>query len=107
MKGADIQNINDTFWLEATNVAVRTATLEATTEAEYPHLTKLAKLLLTIFASTYICESAFSNMNHIRNKLRSTLTQDHLDQLLRVACSNRKPDYKNILDMYKQFHSSH
>lgn len=95
MKGADIQNINDTFWLEAT------------TEAEYPHLTKLAKLLLTIFASTYICESAFSNMNHIKNKLRSTLTQDHLDQLLRVACSNREPDYKNMLDTYKQFHSSH
>ena len=56
LKGADIESIDDQFWSEAT------------TEAEYPHLTKLAKYLLTVFAATYICESAFSHMNHMKKQ---------------------------------------
>lgn len=95
LNDADIESIDDTFWLKPT------------TEAEYPHLTKLAKCLLTVFAATYICESAFSCMNHIKSKNRSVLTQDHLHQLLRVACSSREPDYKKIMDNYKQSHVSH
>ena len=65
--------------------------------AKYPNMSKLAVYLLTIFASTYLCESGVSNMSHIENKLRSVLTQEHLHQLLQISCCSREPNYQELL----------
>ena len=79
----------------------------ATTRVEYPNLSKLARTLLTIFAATYICESAFSNLNHVKSKLRTRLTHEHLEQLLRVALTESETNYEEIVRTYKQTHTSH
>ena len=81
--------------------------MKATTSTKYPQLCNLAIYLLTSFASTYLCESAFSSMNHIKNELRSALTQEHVHQLLRVACSQLEPDYEVIMTNKSVFHLSH
>ena len=81
--------------------------LRASTKAEYPQLTQLGRWVHAVFAATYICEYAFSYINNIKDKLRSTLTQDYLCQLLRIACCGREPDYQEIMNSHKQFHVSH
>src|SRR4029434_6936960 len=39
----------------------------------------------SVHTSTYSCESAFSTMNMVKNKYRSTLTNEHVHQCLRLA----------------------
>src|SRR4029434_63111 len=39
----------------------------------------------SVHTSTYCCESAFSTMNMVKNKYRSTRTNEHLHQCLRLA----------------------
>ncbi|XP_067949723.1 protein FAM200A-like [Watersipora subatra] len=95
LKVTDIDEIEEGFYLKAS------------TKAEYPQLAQLGRWLYTVFAATYICESAFSYMNNIKSKLRSTLTQDHLCQLLRIACCSREQDYQEIMSSHKQSHVSH
>ncbi|XP_067933092.1 EPM2A-interacting protein 1-like [Watersipora subatra] len=94
LKGTDIDEIEEGFYLKAS------------TKAEYSQLAQLGRWLYTVFAATYICESAFSYMNNIKSKLRSTLTQNYLCQLLRIACCSREPDYQEM-SSHKQFHVSH
>ncbi|XP_067943259.1 general transcription factor II-I repeat domain-containing protein 2A-like [Watersipora subatra] len=76
LKSIDIDEIG--FYLKASTKA----DLKASTKAEYPQLAQLGRWLYTVFAVTYICKSAFLYMNNIKSKLRSTLTQDLLCQLL-------------------------
>jgi len=42
--------------------------------AGYPKATSLAKNILCIFRTTYLCEQVFSVMNIDKTKLHSTLT---------------------------------
>lgn len=39
-----------------------------------------------MFGSTYICESSFSILKLIQNKNRNRLTDDHVENLLRIKC---------------------
>ncbi|XP_050519014.1 uncharacterized protein LOC126893111 [Diabrotica virgifera virgifera] len=48
----------------------------------YPLLRKCALKLNSLCASTYACESLFSNMKYLKSRYRSTLTDAHLDQCL-------------------------
>ena len=52
------------------------------THMKYPALFELSIRLLTMFGSTYICKSLFSNLNYIKNKHRNRLNQEHLEDLL-------------------------
>ena len=52
---------------------------------KYPNLKQAALKLLSMFASTYVCESLFSNLKHVKSKHRSVLTDTHVKELLRVA----------------------
>ena len=54
-------------------------------QAHHPNIALVAKTLLTIFGSTYICESAFSTLTFIKSKHRSTLSDSHTTNLLRTA----------------------
>jgi hypothetical protein len=75
-------------------------------EKKYPELKTLAIKLCTMFGSTYVCEAAFSRMTYIKNRYRSRLTDDHLDTLMRISCTNYTPDFKKIVKN-KTCHFSH
>ena len=59
-------------------------------------LSKLTIHILTMFGSTYCCESAFSNMNFIKNKFRSCLMNQHLHRSLRLATAELEPRFKEL-----------
>lgn len=74
---------------------------------DYKTLRNCAHLLLTLFASTYLCESSYSKMKYAKNVYRNRLTDSHLDDVLRVACSNYKPDLSVIVNKLSQYQKSH
>ncbi|KAL6460917.1 hypothetical protein MHYP_G00308830 [Metynnis hypsauchen] len=77
---------------EATDPA--TFWLQFVSESVFPGLTKVALHTLTMFGSTYSCESAFSTMNLIKNKHRSRLTNEHLNVCMRMALTPFQPRFK-------------
>jgi len=74
---------------------------------KYKTLQKCAHFLMTMFTSTYLCETSYSKMKYAKNVYRNRLTDSHLDDLLRVACSNYKPDMSKIVKKLSQFQNSH
>ncbi|XP_019748101.1 general transcription factor II-I repeat domain-containing protein 2-like [Hippocampus comes] len=83
------------------NIALKEAQCDAVTfwtrmvtAANYPLLHKLAINILTMFGSTYRCESAFSTMNIVKNMYRTRLTNEHLHQCLRLAITPFVPKFK-------------
>lgn len=70
---------------------------------KYPELQTYAMKLLSIFGTTYCCESLYSNMKFIKNCHRSRLTNEHLEELLRLALSKYRPDFKKISKEFKKY----
>lgn len=75
-------------------------------EEKYPNVRKCAMYLTAFFGSTYLCESTFSHMKHIKSKYRSTLTDEHLDTCCRLAVTTYSPNYTKLADNM-QCQSSH
>jgi len=73
---------------------------------KYPELQKVTLKLSTLFWSTYICKAAFSKMNFTKNKFRSRLTDEHLQDLMSIACLNFTPNFRQIVHNRKR-HFSH
>jgi hypothetical protein len=65
--------------------------------AGVPVLQEMALNILTLFPSTYSCESAFSTMTMVKNKYRSTLSNEHLHQCLRLALTTFVPKFKELV----------
>ena len=61
-----------------------------------PILTKLAIHILTMFGSTYCCESVFSNMNFMKNKFHSCMMDQHLHHSLRLVITTLEPRFKEL-----------
>ncbi|GFW78397.1 general transcription factor II-I repeat domain-containing protein 2A [Trichonephila clavipes] len=57
-------------------------------------LKKLAYAILTIFSSTYACESLFSEINNIKNSLRNRLKDDSNSTCILLKVTSYNPDYK-------------
>ncbi|XP_023212740.1 general transcription factor II-I repeat domain-containing protein 2-like [Centruroides sculpturatus] len=74
---------------------------------QYKTVKKCAQILLTLFASTYLCETSYSKMKYAKNIYRNRLTDSHLDAVLRVACSSYKPDLNEIVKKCSQYQQSH
>ncbi|XP_067950419.1 general transcription factor II-I repeat domain-containing protein 2A-like [Watersipora subatra] len=72
----------------------------------FPGLYKHALLMGSLFGSTYLCEQFFSRMKHTKNKYRTTITDEHLTQKLRLASSATQPDIDRIV-REKQCQVSH
>ena len=51
---------------------------------DYPRLRHQAQKMLSCFPTTYCCESTFSYMTQIKTKLRTQLTDVHLEDQLRL-----------------------
>ena len=65
---------------------------------ESPCPRKVALKMKALFGSTYLCESSFSDMNLIKSKLRTQLTDTHLEDCMRVAVSNYTPRFSILTD---------
>ena len=74
---------------------------------KFPVIRAEALKVLCLFGSTYVCESAFSFMNNMKNKKRARLSQDHLENCLRVALANTAEANLEKLANAVQHHGSH
>ena len=75
-------------------------------DGAYPNLVDNAKKIVSIFGSTYICEQLFSKMKLTKSKLRTALTDSHLDGALRLSSSSLKPNIKKLV-LNKRHQVSH
>ncbi|KAG2455657.1 SCND3 protein, partial [Polypterus senegalus] len=76
------------------------------TAAGVPLLQKMALQILTMFPSTYCCESAFSTMNMVKNTCCHTLTNEHLHQCLRLVLTPFMLKFKQLVAQ-RRCHLSH
>uniref|UniRef100_A0AAQ5Y107 HAT C-terminal dimerisation domain-containing protein n=1 Tax=Amphiprion ocellaris TaxID=80972 RepID=A0AAQ5Y107_AMPOC len=63
----------------------------------YKNLNQVALKMSALFGSTYLCESAFSDMNIIKSKFRTKLTDEHLSDCIRVNLSGYTPQYTSLV----------
>ncbi|CAM4581205.1 unnamed protein product [Lepidochelys kempii] len=61
------------------------------------NLIEVALKTFGVFGSTYICEQTFSIMNMNKNKQRSSLTDDHLEDIVKISTSNMTPEYNKLV----------
>ena len=54
--------------------------------------------LISIFGTTYGCESLHSTLKFIKSKYRSELTDEHLSELVRTALTNYQPDFTKLTE---------
>ena len=73
---------------------------------KYPSIMNHAKKMASIFGSTYTCEQLFSKMKHCKSQTRSNITDEHLNDSLRLATSKLKPNIGKLA-REKQHHPSH
>jgi len=60
-------------------------------------LRQLVAKILSIFSSTYTCESTFSAMNMLKSKARNRVDDFNLEHQLRCAVTQLKPSFEQIL----------
>ena len=65
-------------------------------ESKDPELKKAACRIISIFGTTYLCESFYSTLKFVKSKHRSVLTNQHLKELLRSAVTNYSPNFKEL-----------
>lgn len=65
---------------------------------KYRGVCTAALKVASLLGSTYLCESAFSDMNFIKDKHRTRLTDAHLQDSLRVAVSSYTPEYTTLVE---------
>ena len=65
-----------------------------TFKEEYPDFALLMEHFMVIPLNSATCERGFSSQNIVKTKLRNRLTEDRMDQLLRVAING--PSFGNF-----------
>ncbi|XP_069059006.1 general transcription factor II-I repeat domain-containing protein 2-like isoform X1 [Pleurodeles waltl] len=65
---------------------------------KYKNIHTAAMKLFTLFSSTSLCQSASSVMNFVKSTFRTCLTDEHLNDSVRVALSSYIPDYRGLVD---------
>ena len=76
-------------------------------EENFPHLRRHAQRILVLFGSTYHCEQTFSVMKFNKSKHRSSMTDDHLSAVLRIATSDIPPDFNALVEAQNRLDYSH
>lgn len=76
-------------------------------EENFPHLRNHAQRILVLFGSTYVCEQTFSVMKFNKSKHRSSVTDDHLSAVLRIATSDIQPDFNALVQNQNRLDYSH
>ncbi|XP_067888742.1 general transcription factor II-I repeat domain-containing protein 2B-like [Heterodontus francisci] len=62
----------------------------------YSNIRAAAMKVASLFGSTYLCESIFSDMNFIKSKFQIQLTYKHLNDSIRVTLSSYKPNFTGL-----------
>lgn len=73
---------------------------------KYPSLHNQAVFMTSLFGSTYICEQLFSRMKYTKSKTRSKISDEHLENSLRIATTSMEPDIEALV-CEKQCQISH
>ena len=68
---------------------------------KYPTLHNHALFMTSLFGSTYICEQLFSRMKHTKSKNRSKISDEHLENSLRIATTSIEPNIDGIVSKQK------
>jgi hypothetical protein len=86
---ADMQT-NDEL-KEAFHSSTREQFYKCLPDSKFSNIKGVARKMLTVFGSTYICEQTFSRMKLIKSKFRTRMTNEHLLHCLRLChqLSNR------------------
>ena len=64
---------------------------------QFPVLREFALRMLSMFGSTYICESTFSVMKRLKSNARSRLADETLDARLRLATTDVDVDIERLI----------
>ena len=62
---------------------------------------------MALFGSTYLCKQFFSKMGFMKSLYRSVMTDEHLENGLRVASTTIKVNLNRVLQKKSQLHISH
>ncbi|XP_059048227.1 general transcription factor II-I repeat domain-containing protein 2B-like [Achroia grisella] len=73
---------------------------------DFPKIRDHALKTISLFGSTYTCEQLFSRMKNVKSKMWTRITDVHLENSLRIATSNIKPDIDKLVKN-KQCQISH
>ncbi|KAL4082394.1 hypothetical protein QTP88_029992 [Uroleucon formosanum] len=79
---------------------------KAVEKDKFPNLIDCAQKILCFFASTYVCESTFSKLKFIKNKYRSRLTNENVENILRISVSSQPANIDAILESCERFRHS-
>lgn len=63
-------------------------------EEKYPPTKACAKKFISIFGTTYVCESLYSTFKFIKSKYQSQLTNEYLSELLQTGLVKYQSDLK-------------
>ena len=72
----------------------------------YKNMKKYALAFMSIFGSTYVCEQLFSNMNYIKNRYRTRLTDGNLQSCMKMKVASYNSDVQ-MLSAEMQEQKSH
>ena len=67
----------------------------------FPRITDFARKKMSLFGSTYICEQLFTKMKHAKSKTKTRLTDNHLENNLRVAASSISPNIETLVKKHQ------
>ncbi|KAM4521384.1 general transcription factor II-I repeat domain-containing protein 2A-like [Odontesthes bonariensis] len=76
-------------------------------EESFPHLRRHTQRILVLFGSTYVCEQTFLVMKFNKSKHRSSITDEHLSAVLRIATSDIQPDFNALVQAQSRLDYSH
>lgn len=65
-------------------------------EQKYPKTKDCAIRLISIFGTSYSCESLYSTLKFVKNKYRAVLTDKHLTELVRTAITSHQPNFNQL-----------
>ena len=66
-------------------------------KSTYPHLFDNTKRVMFMFGSRYCCEQLFSKMNYTKNKLRTRLSDRHLNDVLQISSTKLPVDFGQLI----------
>ncbi|XP_063820200.1 general transcription factor II-I repeat domain-containing protein 2-like [Pseudophryne corroboree] len=87
MELLDLQN-NSSLREKFFNVPLFTFYKDYISQDTFPYLWQHALKMCALLGSTYLCEQFFSRMKNAKSKTRTQLTDQHLENTLRIATSN-------------------
>ena len=70
-------------------------------QEKFPSLRKLIASKMTLFGATYLCEQFFSKMGFMESLYRSVITDEHLENGLRVASTSIKVNFSRVVQKKK------